>query len=691
LIAAAPPAQRAPVRRFSAARALLTLEDGTASLALLGLAILPVVEVVLREVLSLPGIPAGTDYMRHLTLWVALAAGIITTRQGAHLSISSGLRDLALVPARVREWLRAASSAISVIVGTALACSSLSLVLVAFDPSMRVGFLSIRWATVILPIGFVALTLRFILTAAHPPALPGSLTADPAPSNSPAQSVPPTPQAADSAGSGNRGATWRRALVLAGVPLGLLLSSSALTNAALVIFEGFSPSYDLVDGVAGALAGLRAPLVVLLLLSAFVGAPIFVVISGFALLQFVAGGGVMEVVADEAYLMLTQPLVPALPLFTFTGFLLSESRAGERLIRVFRLFFGWFRGGLAVMVVIICAFFTTFTGASGVTILALGGLLVFMLKENGFPPRFAMGLLTAAGSIGLLFPPALPVIMYGVTAQIDIRRLFVGGFLPGVLMVATLAIYGIIRAPRRVKPAATAVVDAHVPRKGFDWREAGGALAAAGWELALPVVIIGLFFGGFASLVETASIATVYVLVIEVFVNRDLRLADLPRVLTRSLPIIGGVLIILAMAKGLSYYIIDTEAPFRLTTWLRAAVSSRVVFLILLNVTLLAAGALMDIFSAIVVLGPLLIPLGLSYGINEVHLGIIFLANLELGYLTPPVGINLFLASYRFERGLPELYRSVLPFLLMLLVAVLLITYVPVLTTGLLDLPLFQF
>ena len=650
-------------------RSVVLLENGVAAIALLALAALPVVEVILREVFRVPGIAAGADYMRHLTLWVALAAGVLTTRTGAHLSISSGLRELGVIPAAVRPWLHALSHGISVTVCTTLAVASFSLWLLAFRGS-SIGIISIELATAALPFGFAAITARFVWSALQPPsggqlATPGGGTAQPDPNQTrPARVL-------------------LVLLTLGGIPLGFLVSSSALVGA----FGGYGPDFVMVRGVTGVLTALRTPLTVLILLSAFSGTPIFVVISGFALLQFVATGGFLEAVGNEAYVMLTQPLVPALPLFTLAGFILSESGAGERLIRVFRVFFGWFRGGLAVMVVLICAFFTTFTGASGVTILALGGVLVYMLRENGFRPRFAMGLLTAAGSIGLLFPPALPVIMYGVTAQIDIRKLFVGGFLPGVLMVATLAIYGVLRSPRRTRALAPSSPSV----RRFEWREAGRAVRGAAWELALPLLVIWLFFGGHASLVETAGVAATYVLVVEVFITRDIRLKDLPGVIARCLPIIGGVLIILATAKGLAYYIVDSEAPFRLASWLETTISSKVAFLILLNLTLLVAGALMDIFSAIVVLGPLLFPLGASYGIHPVHLGIIFLANLELGYLTPPVGINLFLASYRFERGLPELYRSVVPFLIMLFVAVLLITYVPVLTTGLLSLPLFQF
>ena len=627
---------------------LARLENGTVTAALVLLAALPTAAALLR-VLFGGGLAASGEYVRHLTLWVALLGGVVTTRQKSHLALSSGLHQLA------DPWggrVRAAASAISVAVTTALAISALSLVLIAFDPTQDVGGVPIRLAVAVLPLGFAGMAAHFV---AHGFRKPGAR------------------------GLRQPGA---RAAVLLAIPAGLLIGIGPLVNALQVAAPGYFPSYALVDAVAAAAAAARLPLVLVLIGSAFIGTPIFVILSGFTLLQFLGSGGALEVVPDEAYAMLSQPLVPALPLFTVAGFILSESKAGERLIALFQAWFGWFRGGLPVMAVLLCAFFTTFTGASGVTILALGGLLLYMLQRNGYRERFSIGLLTSAGSIGLLFPPALPIIMYGVIAQIDIRQLFVGGFLPGVLMVLALAALGIFQALRRRPDAATGQ-DSARPR--FHLRPALQAARAAAWELALPVIVVALYFGGITTLVETAAAATIYVLLVATVVHRDIALRALPRVLAKCTPIIGGVMVILALAKGLSYFMVDAEVPTSLAAWVTGAISSRLLFLILLNLTLLVAGALMDIFSAIVVLAPLLIPLGVSYGIHPVHLGIIFLANLELGYLTPPVGINLFLASYRFEKDLVSVYRTVVPFLLILLVVVLVITYAPILTTGLLS------
>ena len=438
----------------------------------------------------------------------------------------------------------------------------------------------------------------------------------------------------------------------------------------------------------GALRSLRLPLLIVMIVSAAAGVPIFAVLGGIALLMF-ASNGVLETVPDEAYTMLIGVHVPALPLFALSGFLLSESGAGARLVRLCTALFSRYRGGLIIAATLICAYFTTFTGASGVTILAVGGLLAALLAENGFRKDLSTGLLTASGSIGLLFPPSLPIIMYGVVSQNNIKAMFAGGVGPGVLMVFALIAFALVRARTARRSAGAPVPGAATaggPGAPVPLRDVGRALRHAGWEVALPVIILGLLFGGVTNLVETAAIAVVYLLVVQMVIHRDLSVRDLPRLFARAAPIIGGILVILGVAKALSFAIVDAQVPQALVQWFSDHVRSPYVFLILLNLALLVAGCLMDIFSAIVVLVPLLTPIAESYGIDPVHLGIIFLANLELGYLTPPVGLNLFLASYRFEIPLAKLYRTTLPFLAILLVSVLVITYVPPLTTTLVSL-----
>lgn len=337
---------------------------------------------------------------------------------------------------------------------------------------------------------------------------------------------------------------------------------------------------------------------------------------------------------------------------------------------MFRAWFGWLPGGTAVVTALLCAFFTVFTGGSGVTILALGGLLLPTLLADGYRDKFSVGLLTASGSLGLLFPPALPLILYGIVASIAIENLFIGGIVPGVLLVAVVAAWG-LREGWRTKTT----------RWPFELREGLKALWGAKWELALPIVLLVAIFGGFATLVEAAAMTALYALLVGLLVHRDLSFRRVTGVLVECSVLVGGVLIILGMAMGLTSWMVDAQVPSRLLEWVQASISSPLLFLLGLNVFLLLVGCMMDIFSAIVVVVPLIVPLGVAYGIDPVHLAVIFIANLELGYLTPPVGLNLFLASYRFERPLLHVYRAVLPFLAIRAAGVLLVTYVPALTT----------
>ncbi|MBA7692148.1 hypothetical protein ES703_100706 [subsurface metagenome] len=474
-----------------------------------------------------------------------------------------------------------------------------------------------------------------------------------------------------------KGGGSSRLIACLGLVLGTFIAYSSLINILYTFVFELPPFMDILLDLSYTFnSAIALPAVLMLIVFGLLGAPIFVVLGGIAYMLFARVGGALEVIPSEAYTMLTGHSIPAIPLFTLTGFILSESKAGQRLVRLFQAFFGWLPGGMAIMAVLVCTFFTTFTGASGVTILALGGLLSYVLISSGkYSSSFSKGLLTSSGSIGLLFPPSLPIILYGVVAHINIKHMFIGGIFPGVIMVLTLSIIGVVSAVRNKSK-----------RTPFELKEAVISVRESIWEILLPVIIILGFFLGITTLVETGAIAVMYALIIEVFVHRDLKLKDLGHVLLKCLPIIGGVLVILALAKGLSYYIVDAEVPMKLTAWARANIQSKYLFLILLNIALLITGCLMDIFSAITVVVPLIIPLGAVFGIHPVHLGIIFLANLELGYLTPPVGINLFLASYRFNESLVKIYRDVLPFFLALLFTVLLITYVPFISTGLLKL-----
>ncbi|MFQ5895284.1 MAG: TRAP transporter large permease [Nitrospinota bacterium] len=415
---------------------------------------------------------------------------------------------------------------------------------------------------------------------------------------------------------------------------------------------------------------MTALLALALPLAAGIGAPLFAVIGGAALLGFWAAGENPAVVIVELYRMAEAPTLLAIPLFTFAGYLLAESGAPRRLLRLARAAVGWMPGGLAGVTLLACALFTAFTGASGATIVALGGLLYPLLLRGGCGERFTLGLLTTGGSLGLLFPPSLPLILYALVARVEVDRLFLAGVVPGLLLLLVLWGYS-LACGREAAPA----------RAPFSLRELGAAAREAAWELPLPVLILGGIYGGFFTATEAAAIAAFYALVVEVGVYRDLSLArDVPRLMRESMVLVGVILIILGAALGFTNYLVDQEVPMRLLAAMRRWLESPWAFLLALNLFLLAVGSLMDIFSAIIVVVPLILPLARVFGVDPIHLGVIFLTNLEIGYSTPPVGLNLFIASNRFKKPIAELYRASLPFLGLRLAALLLITFVPALS-----------
>jgi C4-dicarboxylate transporter DctM subunit len=413
--------------------------------------------------------------------------------------------------------------------------------------------------------------------------------------------------------------------------------------------------------------------VVLLVVLALIGAPLFAIIVSSALLGFQAEEVNLQVVTIEIYRLAEMPILLAIPLFTFAGYLLGESNAPHRLVRLTNALLGWLDGGLAIVALVACALFTAFTGASGVTIVALGALLYPALREAEYPERFSLGLVTTSGSLGLLFAPALPLILYGIVAQqmntvppVRIEDLFAAGLIPGLMMVVMLSAYAIWVVRGRTKV-----------REAFTWKEALGAIREAGWEIPLPIVILGGIYSGTFALSEAAAVTAIYALIVEVGIRREISLAKLPEVMRESMILVGAIMIILGVSLASTNYLIDSEVPSRLFDLVRARVDSPFVFLILLNVFLLSLGMILDIFSAIVIMVPIILPIAIGYGIHPVHLGIIFLANMQIGYITPPVGMNLFISSHRFERPVIEVYRATIPFFIILLISVLLITYVP--------------
>ncbi len=413
----------------------------------------------------------------------------------------------------------------------------------------------------------------------------------------------------------------------------------------------------------------------ILLLLAILRAPLFVVIALSAMIGFYSQEVNLSVISIEIYRLAEMPILLAIPLFTFAGYLLGESNASTRLVNVTNSLLGWMPGGLAIVTIFACALFTAFTGASGITIVALGGLLYPALKQAGYLENFNLGLLTSSGSLGLLFAPSLPLILYGVVAQqmdldqpVSITDLFLAGIFPGLLMLVMLSIYSMMQPRDRSR------------REPFNRRAAIDALLAAKWEIPLPFLVLGGIYGGYFAVSEAAAVTVVYVLIVEVLIIREIKISELPEIMRDSMTLVGGIMIIIGVSLASTNYLIDADIPTRMFEFIQSHIDEKLTFLILLNLFLLGLGMMLDIFSAIVIIVPIILPIAVGYGIHPVHLGIIFLANMQLGYFTPPVGMNLFIASYRFDKPVMTLYLATIPFFVVLLIAVLIITYWPMLS-----------
>jgi tripartite ATP-independent transporter DctM subunit len=580
------------------------------SVVLAAMMLLPLIVVPLRMIHV--QISGQSAIVQHLTLIAGMIGAAIAAREGRLLTLSSV--DL-MVPARWRALARCLATAVAAAVGVFLFLASVQFVQSERAAGNTLAYGLRLWIVqLVLPIGFALITLRLLWRASDQ-------------------------------------WSWR------GATIGLT---------ALLVLAALNPPVPA--------AQLAIPAFALLLLATGLGAPIFAMLGGAGLILFWGDGSPIASLTVDHVRLVTNPTLPTVPLFTLAGYLLAEGGASRRLIRLFSAVVGRMRGGPAILVVLVCAFFTSFTGASGVTILALGGLLMPVLLAAGYSEKTSLGLVTGSGSLGLLLPPCLPLIFYAVIAGVDIKHMFLGGILPGFLLIVLTAAWGISQAPRVPADAGTG--------HAFDGREAFLAAWDAKWELLVPVVALGGLFSGLATPVEAAALTAFYVFVIETFVYRDLQLVrDTPRVMAESGVLVGGVLLILGVALGLTNYLAYAEVPARAVDWVTATVHSKWVFLLLLNLFLLVVGALMDIYSAIVIVVPLIVPLGKAFGIDPIHLGIVFLANLELGFLTPPVGVNLFLSSLRFNKPVSVVVRSIIPMLIVLLIGVLLITYIPALTT----------
>ncbi len=562
-------------------------------------------------------VPAGAEYLKQVVLWLAFLGGLVATRERRHLSLST----VELFPDKVRRFGRLLAAAVAAATVGILTYASVVLVLANREEGRKLlGGLPVWVLELVMPLSLGLMALRFAWGASE--RWPG------------------------------------RVIALSAVPAAFAL--------------GLIPD---------AVAGLALPMAVFFLAALVLGTPVFVAMAAFALFFFFRDGLPVAAVSAEVYRLISSPTLPAIPLLTATGYVLAESNASLRLLRFFKSLLGWMPGGLAVIVIAVCALFTTFTGGSGITVIAIGGLVYPMLREDGYPEGFSLGLVTGAGSLGLLFPPSLAVILYSVVAgtrdqNVPADSLYLAGLIPGLLMIAMVAAYAV----RRGMVLA-------IPRQSFSSKEVLAATWTAKWELAIPIFVVGLFMTGTASLVETAAAAFVFAMIVECFITKDLHVfKTLPVALVKSSVLAGAVLILLSAAMGITSYIVDAQIPDTLVRWVQTHIESKWVFLLALNVLLVVVGCLVDIFSAIVVLAPLIVPMATAFGVHPVHLGVIFLANLELGYLTPPVGLNLFLAASRFNKPLTSLFRYVLPFLLIMALSVLLITYVPDLSLGILKL-----
>ena len=407
--------------------------------------------------------------------------------------------------------------------------------------------------------------------------------------------------------------------------------------------------------------------------SALVGSPLFIVILAAAMLGFYLADVPLTVIAIELYRLIDTPMLLALPLFTFSGYVLAESGLSSRLVKFTSLVMGWMPAGLAIVSFFVCAFFTAFTGASGVTIVAVGALIFPALIAGGYNERYSLGLVTTSGSLGLLLAPSLPLILYGVIAQqmnlptpFSLRDLFLAGAIPALLMILSLSVYSI-----------WATKDLPLIREQFDRAQVFSQFKELRWDMPLPLIVLGGIYSGFFAVSEAAAVTAAYVLTVYVAVKKEINPRSVPRIVKESMMMVGGILLILGVSLAFTNYLIDAEVPQALFSWISEFIESKFAFLFLLNVVLLLLGAILDIFSALVIMVPLILPLAISFGVDPVHLGIIFLANMQIGYFTPPIGMNLFIASYRFKKPISEIYRATLPFMGVLLIVLALITYVP--------------
>ena len=585
-------------------------EDILALTVFFTMVFIPTFETIARFV-NFRGIPASPVLVQHLTLWIGFLGAILAARQNKLLALTTTPLFSIDEQFHFGRWI---AKVISFIVVLTLMWGSWELLKVEFVFSVDIAPNIPRWFTqAVMPFSFGLIAIQILINSTE-------------------------------------NNLYRASILMMTVLWIIIGLTGAFQNEYWLIWIGLG----------------------ILSVSVLYGAPIFVGLGGAAVLFFWGDFIPTSAIPAEMYRIVVSPTLPTIPLFTLAGYILAESGASRRMIDVFSSTFGWIKGGTPVVVVLLCGFFTALTGGSGVTILALGGLLYPLLRKSGYSELFSLGLITVSGSLGLLFPPSLPAIIYSVTAGVSVKDVFIAGLIPGTLLVAFVAGWAIFRGEKE-----------RIKLRSFQWDSTVKCLWIAKWELIIPILILYGVFGGFTTLVETAAITVVYILIIETLIYRDLPLNSLPKIVVDCATLVGGVLIILGVAMGVTSYLVDAQIPMHLLSWVKETISSKYIFLFLLNGLLLLVGCMMDIFSAIIVIVPLISPLGHYFGVDPVHLAIIFIANLELGFLTPPVGMNLFLAAYRFDKSMPLIYKATLPFFVIRFLVVLLITYLPIISLGL--------
>jgi tripartite ATP-independent transporter DctM subunit len=583
-------------------------EDAISVAVLAVLTAIPLADLVGREAFG-RSLSGGTTAVQYLTLWITFLGAALAARSDRLLALAT----VALLPPSAQAVVKVAVGFVAVAVVGAFALASVELIGVDFQyGSSAVWGIPVWCVSLVMPVTLAAIAARLV-GHASPRASPRVLVA----------------------------------LALALVALASLVPEAGRGS-------------------------MLWPTAIAILAATALGLPIFAALAGAALILGWVDGTPLSSVPGEAFRLSTSPLLPAIPLFTLGGYILSAGGSSRRLLRLINALVGWVPGGLAIVIVLLLAFFTPLTGASGVTIVAMGGLLLPMLVRAGYPERASVGLITVAGSIGIFLPPSLPVILYAFYANVPLEKLFVAGALPGLLLIVAVAGWGAMRG-----------IAGGARRTAFAWPEVRASFWDARFEVAMPVLLLGAMLAGYATLVETAALMVVYTLGVECLVYRDLDIRrDLPQVAVQSATLVGGFMIILGVAMALTNWLTLGQVPMKVLAWVQSYIEAPWALLLALNLFLIAVGALMDIYSAIIVIVPLLVPLVAAYGLDPVHVGVIFLANMQLGYLMPPMGENLFLAAYRFDATLPSIYRAVLPYVAIMLAVVLLITFWPAISIG---------